>query len=704
MTDVTHKVLVKFEADTKGVEAGTRSIAKEANKLSKQQKLEFGQGLKRQKETAKVAGPQQQRQQTVELRKQNQEHRTTNRLLQQMAAGWQRVASAAKSAWKSTAGGPAGAGGGGRRPPSRSGSTGFGAGFNAGLGPGPNFSRYGLGHGLATGARAGIGLAGGGLAALATMPFAAVSSDYQAHFTNQRAMGGLAGLNKGARFGAGLTVGNVKGMQGDMANKLGYAPDETIQAAKLFGRSTGSNQFTERGMTAAKVTGLDTSTVSSMFDTIRQGGGGFGEKGMKDFQKILQAAVKGGVDASTLPEYFEGIQSLTGRASAGAGGAVSALPYAQILAMFEKSGAAGLKGARGAAVASSLEDGFKTPGGGEEGLAVIMGSLGFGRAGGNVDYYSAKKAQEQGFSEPGGGNNLKNLFDYVDKINGGSEKESNLYMEGLMGNRLTLDQIETVRGALKNGKSSQQIEQMLADMTATELDVLHSIDANMRAFLGAAKLSAKVQIDDIARGAEYADPLESIQAMFHEFLHTMMPVVKFTLEGINVALGFILGGVNKLVETFTRTGDIDEALIGSDTVREQGRAVGTAREDTARVIAAGWDNATQEDLARVIANSQTAYNGTTAVTGEDTMLNGLVGGIDTITGGAVSDAATAQLQQDFRNAVQALDLFAERIGRGNEVDPGMIHNGAELTRAMTALGMAIPAGPRSQLDSTGGSP
>lgn len=704
MADTQHRVLVKFEADTKGVEAGTRRIAKEANKLSKQQKLEFAQNFKNQKATAKIAGPQQQRQLTTELKRQNQEHRTTNRLLQMMAAGWQRVATAAKSAWKATEGsgrGRGGRGGGG-------GGTGFGAGWRAGMGPGPNFSRYGLGHGLASGARAGLGLAALGLGGLAHMPISAVSSDYQAYFTHMRSMGSLSGLNKGARFGAGLTKGGVDDLTRRMT-EFGYAPEETVNASRLFARSTGTGAYTEKGMTAAKVLGLEASDVSSMFGELRRAGGGFGEKGMKDFQRLLQAAVKGGVDASTLPEYLEGLQHLTGRAGGAAGGAVSALPYAQLLAMFEKSGAAGLKGARGASVLSALEEGFKSPGGGDEGLAVIMGSLGFGRAGGNTSYYSAKKMMEQGFSGPGGAGNLKNLFDYVDRITGGGE-EANLYMEGLMGGRLTLDQIEKVRGSFESGGTSEEISAMLADMTATELDVLHSIDDHMKEFLGASKRAADVAVDDITRGEAYSKSVQSIEDMMHEFLMTTMPVMVTTLEGVNNTLKFIMPGIEKMVNMLTDK-EVGSVIAGEDLRKGMGEA--WTAETTARSImkrAEGGGEVSDEELQSVIAESLSARNAIRDYYSNPDFLTSMA---EMIQEGAVGagvmertdvDRDTARMREDFSRAVAALDQLAERMGRGSEVTPERITNDRELTAAMTALGIAIPAGPRSRVDTTGGSP
>jgi hypothetical protein len=707
MSVTEHEVRVKFTGDTKSVEASTKRMAKEANKLSKQQKTDFGETLKRQKQTQKISGPQQQRQLTTELKKQNQEYRLTNRLLTQMAAGWQRVAQAAKNAGKAIAGGGGGAGRGRAGGGGGGGSPGFGAGFKAGWGPNPSFSRYGLGHGLATGARAGIGLAGGGLAALATAPIAAISSDYQAWMTYQRSLGGLAGLNKGARFGAGYTMGGM-GQLTEKMSHLGYMPEEVSNMARTFGRSTGSSAYTGYGGTAAKVLGMDPSEISNLFGEMRRGAGGFGAAQKSDFQKILAAGVKAGVDASTLPEYLEGVQHLTQRAGGAAGGAVSTLPYAQLLAMFEKSGAAGLKGARGSSVLSALEEGFKSPGGGDEGLAVIMGSLGFGRAGGNTSYYSAKKMMEQGFSGPGGAGNLKNLFDYVDRVTGGGE-EANLYMEGLMGGRLTLDQIETVRGAMAGGMSGGDLSKMLEEMTASELDVLHSIDDNMKEFLSAGARAAHIQKRDIDRGGEYSKSIETMQDTLHQFFDNMAPLIKDVLPAISDGLKFMTEGMTELLNFLrdpagTSSGGID-AVMDADDARLK---AGEAQERLAKLT----EGASVEEQQAAIQGLFEAARASRDASSVDPLTT--AGEIGTsfanlfvpedMEAELPSDQAVRVYGERLAQVVTALDRLADTLGRGDEIDPAAIRTERQVIAAMTALGITIPAGPRAELDSTGGSP
>lgn len=705
MSDTTHEVLVKFKGDTKDLEQSTARIAKDANKLSKDQKKTFGESFKKQKEQQKVAGPREQKKTTQELKNQNKELQATNRLLGTQLTWWQKIARAAKGALGGGGKGRGGGGGGkggGRTP-------GFMDGFRHGLGPNPDISRKGLGVGAAHAFRGGLGIAGGLMAYLATLPIQTVQSDYQAYISNQRGMGGLAGLSKGSPFGAGLTTASVRTMQGRMGEEYGYSPEETISGARSFARATGNSDFTEAGMGNAKVLGLGADEVASIFGDIRKGSGSFGEKGLKDFQRILAAGVKSGVDASTLPEYFEGISSLVNRAGGAAGGAVSALPYAQILAMFEKSGAAGLKGARGASVASALEEGFKAPGGGDEGTAAVMGSLGYGRAGGNVSYYEAKKMMQQGFSGEGGAGALKNLFDYVDNITGGGE-ESNLYMEGLMGGRLSLDQIETARKAVNGGASSKDVEAMMAEMTASELDVLHNIDENTRAFVAAGALASKLQLEDIDRGAEYAKSVEAYQAAMQHFLTVVAPHLADAMESLVGVLENLMPGV----ESF--------AVASANLIREFGLNVTNPVAPLAEMasnITAGPEmrkNAVALEEAVDAANLTNGASDEELTAGisalleaarlrREAVVNNLDAAVgDTLAGAGLGESPTARADAaaaaDIRQAVVLLQQLAD----GAIANPENIRTQTDFMEIVRALAISIPPGPRAVTDGTGGAP
>ena len=69
-----------------------------------------------------------------------------------------------------------------------------------------------------------------------------------------------------------------------------------------------------------------------------------------------------------------------------------------------------------------------------------------------------------------------------------------------------------------------------------------------------------------------------------------------------------------------------------------------------------------------------------------------------------SDQAVRVYGERLAQVVEALDRLADRMGRGDEVDPARIHTEREVVAAMTALGITIPQGARARVDETGGSP
>lgn len=701
MAETNHVVNIIGKWQGKDAEAGMKKYARDAHKLSAENKKAMTNALKVGKQQQQVSGPAASKKLTDELKKQNREIERKNKLLERqnkLMSEQNRLA--------------AGGRGGGRGGDPKGRYT-FGGGFNRAMGFSnggrnePNW-RARAGAALGGGLRAGIGMAGGGLAALGTMPFAAVSSDYQAYFTYMRAMGGLSGLNKGAPFGAGLTQGSVNDLARNKMTGLGYSPEETLQAVRQFSRATGSGADSERGMTAARVLGLDTGEVSGLFGEMRRGAGGFGDKGFKDFQKIMQAAVKGGVDASTLPEYLEGVKSFVQGAGGVSGGSVSGLPMAQILSLFGQSGIAGLQGARGAAIANKFDAAIKGPGGGEEGRAFILNTLGFGKAGGGASYYEATKQQELGLSGAGGASLIKQMIDNADRING-SKQEANLYLDKVTG--ISLDYLEKIREAFDQGDQAK-VDQLLQSSTATELDVLKSIDENMRGFLGASKRAADVQVKDVTRGEAYSSAVEDMQDMMHRYLMTTMPLVQKTLEGVDQTMKTLEPAIENLVHFledpagFTSAGAT--SMKASMDMRKEAWGLEGAGATVYQRATAGRSYTDQElseaivGLVQASQLQQQAADSPGAIANEiATSLINIIPGVSAMSD---TDRAVAQSQQDLARAVALLDRLADQMGRGGEVNPEEIHTRRELIAAMTGLGIAIPPGARGRVDTTGGSP
>src|SRR5690606_4332668 len=132
-------------------------------------------------------------------------------------------------------------------------------------------------------------------------------------------------------------------------------------------------------------------------------------------------------------------------------------------------------------------------------------------------------------------------------ISGGGQ-EANLLLEGLLGGRLTLDQIETVRKAIDQGKSGEDLQKVLKEMSASELDVLKKIEKNTsaRAFLEASAHSAKILRQNIRRGAEFKDPIERMQNIMQEFLSAAQPLVTQVLK----ATAGVMEKLQPLIDAF----------------------------------------------------------------------------------------------------------------------------------------------------------
>jgi len=701
MSDTEHKVLVKFETNTKQLQAAMGQITKQAKTLQKTTAQQTKQALSTNKQAAKIQqqiarqaktqGPQQ----LTNLKKQNRELTATNRLLQTQTALWGKLKRAVGGLFGGGGGGSGGggSGGGGGRGGS---SPGFWRGLGAGLGRSPNLSRYGIGHGLGTGLRAGIGLAGGGLAALATMPFAAISSDYQAFVTYQRSMGQLSGLNRGAPFGAGYTPNmfNLKDNPNGLTHKLGklgYMPEEVASLAGQFGRSTGSSKYTQYGATAARVLGMDAGEMSGMFGSLRLGSGQFGAAEKSQFQKMLQAAVKGGVDASTLPEYLSGVKALTDKASGSTGGVVSSLPYAQLLSVFNKSGAPGLSGARGASIAGALEHAIKAPGGGEEGQAMMLSALGFGSG---KSYYQALRAQQQGFQTSEGANVVKTMFDYFDRTYGGPGEYSNLALHKVTG--LNLSQIEELRGVLGD---KDKFAELLKESTATELDVLKNIDKNMEEFLKQSARAAEIQIRDITRGERYAETTERIQDILHDFMDQLSPTIEKIIKVLPPVLETLTSGINELVTFFAHPAEYfsldDERpdIEKAQKLTKQARAV-IERLDRGETLS-------REEINRALENVREAQSlwakvvespGAASLIAADPALS-----IDAETMPAVRQRAIDRLTTALETASTRMEMFMQtRPVPATEADLGNV------SEAVRALGGFVEPSPRATPSHTGG--
>lgn len=683
-TEHTLKIVAKWEG--KELDKGQADIAKAAAQQAKQSKKQAGdtvKGLKDQAKAAKVVDQfQGGRVVSAEiklLKLKNKELRETNKLIKARIATERSVQQTAALARRKHA------------------QTTFRGAFGNEL-----FQEHKDGRNWKArmGSAAGKGIVGlsslalGGVGMLASMIASSVGSDYSASNMYRRNMAGLAGLNKGAQFSAGgLTMENVDKIV-DRMTEYGYSANETLQHTKEFSRATGNYTDTAPGMAIARQLGMDPSEVASMFGSIRQGQGGFGKGGMSEMKRILQGAVKGGVDASTLPEYLEGVKGFIQRSGAVTGGQVSGLPMAQILSFFEKSGIAGLKGARGAQIAEKFDAAIKAPGGGEEGKAFILNTLGFGRAGG-LSYYDARKQQELGLQGSNGSALIKQMIDNADRINGSTE-EANMYLDEVTG--ISLDYLEKIREAFKVG-DQKKVDSLLKESTATELQHLASIDTNMQQLLAKSSVAAKREKEDIDRGDKYASALEKMADILNHLLDDFADPVATALNTVATGVENIDHSLRELGQTLNKW--LGGAMGNTDTATTLDRQYATDQQ-IASARSAGILNAPDltEDQVGQLANLVQTL-------GRDIDANEqrLTAGPATAT---EERALTSGNSYDVVALLAAIETLNRHLAASGQASPvpvdQHINSYTQMLAVLSAYQMTLPPSVRAVIDRTGGSP
>lgn len=414
----------------------------------------------------------------------------------------------------------------------RGGRGGGGGGGADGGPPTPFRARLGGAIGGAVGGGA-VGLAGMGAQAimsLLSMPIQAIGSQYQAYHSYATNLSRLAGYG-----GAGVTKEDVDRLRTGAAARLGFSSEDTVAAMGSTARATGSFGGAGSALTFSRLTGMDVGEVTSMFGTMRQAGNKGFEEGGAAYKQLVKAMSLGmftGLEKARLPEFLEGVTSLTAASAARESGDVSTTNFARLLATLGATKASGMQGARGVAVAKALEEGFTAPGGGEEGQAMMLSAMGFG---GGASYYEAKRSMQLGTG--GDPNFIKKAIENVNRVHGGAGEEANLAIEAMLGGRLSLAQIEKVQESMAAGAPQEQIDQMIREASQTEVDVLHEIrdllsggEGRNSQLLAAARLNAERQNEQIDAGDELHEALEKIDKIFREYLKSTLPAIKTAVE------------------------------------------------------------------------------------------------------------------------------------------------------------------------------
>lgn len=524
MTDLKYKLLIEAEADTKGI----GKLQKELSALYKDQKKASSTAaaalVKQQAKTKdldKLTGPGASRKQLASKKEELRLEKQLTDEVRKQTTERRKLLAANKLAERNTFRG------GLRR------SLGM---RQAGDPDGPNW-RSRLGSAVGGAFRTGIGMAGGGLAALSMAPVAAVGAQYQAYSAYSRSLAQVSGMGRGMPFGrGGVTSESIRGLAGRGAD-LGFMPEESVDALHSMGRAVGTRGATgatDLAMGASRLTGQSIPELAAFMTEQRRGSGSFGTQQRREFQQTLQAAVEAGMDASTLPEYMEGIQTIL-QGNNGRGGTTSASQVASLLAMAQRTGIAGLQGARGAQTLTGVNAGVTGAGNVNLGLqplfhAMMMQEAGLGRG---ESYSGAAGRLQQGIFQDGG-IGIGGVRHVVNSARGAGLSGSDLN-QGIVdaGMAQTQAQAGEIVRMLDAQGTDEQLRTLLEHTSETELDVQHEIATNTQRIadlLGAYSNTqnhgvigaARTALDNVDLGHEVAGPLEELQRIMQQFIEGPM--------------------------------------------------------------------------------------------------------------------------------------------------------------------------------------
>lgn len=427
---------------------------------------------------------------------------------------------------------------------------------------------FATGSGLSVAGKALTGNAGAllgrgvsrGVGAVLNFGLSGFQQAYQAYVQYGQAQAGMIGLGNRAGMQQGARgAGRAKGA------RLGYSMIDTAMQAPAIARSTGFMGNVYKAQQFARATGMDVGEVGGYMGMIRQAGYGFGgrvrpggvdtgsrgyqveKSGNKVLEKVVAAGIYSGIERARLPEFMQGVASITGAAGARSAGRVDVGNIAAFQAMLGKSGNAGFQGARGAAVAQQLMQATVTPGGGEAGQAMMLQALGFGKPGGQATYYEALKKQQQGMERPENvAAMFKEVYSQLGQVGaGGSSKvnqEANIALNEMTG--LSIDQIEKLGDILNNGQNAEEQMKAIKDQLAESEPIEKQALKQMKDFGGTAvRIAGKTDtlIGIGAKTAKYFEKIEQYQMHALKWLAGKLPAIEKLLTQAVKALVELVG-------------------------------------------------------------------------------------------------------------------------------------------------------------------
>jgi hypothetical protein len=383
-----------------------------------------------------------------------------------------------------------------------------------------------------TAARGGAALAGGALGVL----MGASVAGYQRHMQVQQALAGTSGMASGRDVRGG--------MRNRMGARLGFNMMESAQQAATMGRATGVMGPRELQQ-AMRATGMGAGEVGGIYGAFARGGIGFegaggsaagvrrGQSaGGREMQRMISAGMQSGLKRGRLPEFFQGVSKLMQEQQRVRVGDVGAADYSKTLALWGKTGLAGMQGMRGASILQQINQGIKRPGGGEAGKALMMQAMGFGKPGGNVGFYEAEKMRERGATSE----NVMGVMTEVKK-QFGSGQEAALAMRETLG--VSLDQAETLLKIYSSNESADEKQKKIKE----EMEKSKSLEQQSRDFLdttaaGVKRLAGRWD-ESVGHGAKAAKYIEKMEDWQYKLVNLMFQAVGY-LEKLYAEVRFFM--------------------------------------------------------------------------------------------------------------------------------------------------------------------
>ena len=340
--------------------------------------------------------------------------------------------------------------------------------------------------------------------------------------------------------------------------RRGYSPAETMQQALAAAKATGTAGSVTTLQDLTRTIGMDSGSAAGLMGQMTRGGRGFGGSegsgGKREMEKMLAAGFKSGLDRARMPEFMQGVGKLVEMQGGRQGGDVSGTGFAKMLGAMGMTGASGMKGARGANVLQQLNEAMVKPGGGEAGQALMLQAYGFGKPGGDTDYYDALKRQEQGAMDPA---NVRDMFAEIERQYGGGQ-EGALAARAMTG--LSLTQVEDLRSASKNLDDAglQKAIEESKPIEERSLTQLEDIGDHLKRLGGLDQRMVDI-------GADFSDDIEDAQDLINKGLDKALDVAK---EGTKIARDLLWA----VREEFGQSHD-PQTVYDKGDVNDQKRAI-----------------------------------------------------------------------------------------------------------------------------------